>query len=103
MQTNTVIIPFDNVNLKGDAIVASFEAGNGVMYELNTFTDYNFEVKIKERLAMAIAQTLIRDGFVEFTKLELPQYGTVRFNARAFVLDKDSINYMRNYTKAFST
>lgn len=100
MQTNTVIIPFDNTQLKGDAIAASFEASN---CELNTFTDHNFEGKIKERLAMTIAQTLIRDGFVEFTKLELPEYGTVRFNARAFVLDKDSINYMRNYTKAFST
>ena len=51
--------------------------------------------EIKKRLAFKIAEGLLEEGLISFTKLENAVEGTTSFYARAILMPRERIEYMR--------
>jgi predicted transcriptional regulator len=72
---------------------------------LNTLTcsyeQEQFEDSVKKNLARSIAQHLIENGLIEFTKVKNTDRFSMTYKARAFLLGKDGVNYIKNNMKVY--
>ena len=88
--TNFPQIEIKSIDLIGKALICRWE-----FRDVDMIDHIITENEIKQRLAHQIAEAIIQQKLVEFTKSEDILSGTALFRARAFVLPDNQVKTLR--------
>jgi hypothetical protein len=84
--------------VKGEMITAQMKVTDLEITQMNIDED-QFKHEMKKKLAHELAEQLLRNKFVEFTKQENLHTGETIFRARAFLTPDDKVRILRKEIK----
>lgn len=91
--------PFvDQELVKGEMITAQMHVSDFEIAKMNIDED-QFRHEMKKKLAHELAEQMLKNKFVEFTKQENLQNGDTIFRARAFLTPDDKVRVLRKEVK----
>jgi phosphoribosylformylglycinamidine (FGAM) synthase PurS component len=89
-----ISLPLPEGHVQGEMILAEMNVSDFELTKMNLDHD-SFKNEVKKQLANKIAEQLLNNKLIEFTKIEDIHTGNTKFKARAFLAPDDKVREIR--------